>query len=795
MVTEKGVVKLLDFGLAKLQEPETISGLDATRSALPPPTVEGALIGTAAYMSPEQAEGKRVDGRSDIFSFGSVLYEMLTGQKAFEGANPVATLSAVLYKEPRPVGDLNENLPYDLDKIVGRCLRKDPGQRFQHAEDLKVALLELKEALDAGRWLRAGASQILTGVKVPRPAEARTPRRRTRAWLAALLLAGAAGGTAWWWLASQKHRLITLELRRLTADASLTTDPTITPDGKLVAYASDRAGEGSLDLWLQQAEGTEPVRLTRDPADESEPAFSPDGVNIAFRSEKDRGGVYVIPALGGEPRLVGRFGRNPRYSPDGKWIVYWVGERQSSANLYLVSATGGTPRELKMQPPIYAARYPIWSPDSKHILFLGRTGDYEHDWWVVEEETGKAANTKAFEVFRRQGLPTSNATAPADWVDNTVLFSARTTSQPQRRSAGDGGFFLDNANLWQVAIRRGSWQIQPPATRLTFGTGLESKPFAAGSGTLAFASLTEKINVWSVPEEWRQTDQSRPMTRLTENVAGDTYPAISADGNFLAYASTRSSGSDIWLKNLKTGKETRLTTSPAPETTPFLSANASKLAYSTLEGELRTIQILTLGPDGQPRGSETICESKCGLLSDLSPAGDQIVHYADPPQGIVVVDVPTRKPTTILSHKMFLADPKWSPDRRWIAFHSIPSSTRRQVWVAPFRGASPIPESDWIPVTDGAEMDREPNWSHDGKTVYFISERDGFRCVLGRRVDLAARRAVGPLLDIAHFHTARQTTMSFATATMAKVAVARDKIVFSLNERTGNVWLAKLGRD
>src|SRR5262249_39755823 len=156
----------------------------------------------------------------------------------------------------------------------------------------------------------------------------------------------------------------------------LTTDPAISPDGKLLAYASDRSGEGNLDIYVQQIGDGEPQRLTSDKVDERNPSFSPDGTKIVFRSERGEGGVYVMSALGGEQRLIAKGGLNPRFSPDGNWIAYWFsGQRGGDPTfggrdkIYIVLSTGGQPRQLR--PDFDAARSPIWTPDGKYLLFEG----------------------------------------------------------------------------------------------------------------------------------------------------------------------------------------------------------------------------------------------------------------------------------------------------------------------------------------------------------------------------------------------------------------------------------------
>ena len=168
MVTESGLVKVLDFGLAKLIEQPIAIDLATTRTV--PETDEGVILGTVSYMSPEQAEGKRVDSRSDIFSFGSVLYEMVTGRKAFHGETKLSTLTSILREEPKRASEIVEGFPRDADRIISHCLRKEPSRRFQHMDDVKVELEELKEESDSGRLLAAS----------PTPPQG---RRRSLLWL------------------------------------------------------------------------------------------------------------------------------------------------------------------------------------------------------------------------------------------------------------------------------------------------------------------------------------------------------------------------------------------------------------------------------------------------------------------------------------------------------------------------------------------------------------------------------------------------------------------------------------
>jgi hypothetical protein len=200
-----------------------------------------------------------------------------------------------------------------LEKIIQRCLRKDPERRFQSMKDVKIALEELKQESDSGH---------LSAV----PKSERGSRRWVLPTVAAVALLGA-GGMALWWRLTPTPAPAEWRLRPLTADSGLTTTPELSHDGKLVAYASDRTSNGTnLDLWVQPlAEGSQPIHLTQNPADDLEPSFSPDAGQIVFSSKRDGGGIYLIPAFGGEERLLVRGGRFPRFSPDGQWVAYTDG--------------------------------------------------------------------------------------------------------------------------------------------------------------------------------------------------------------------------------------------------------------------------------------------------------------------------------------------------------------------------------------------------------------------------------------------------------------------------------------
>jgi len=395
MITPDGLVKILDFGLAKLAEKiESVHDLAVTMTITKTPvTEEGVILGTVAYMSPEQAAGKPLDARSDIFSFGSVLYEMLTGRRAFDGETKATTMAAVITLDPASPSGISRALPAEVERAVMRCLRKDPQRRWQNMSDLKVALLDLKEESESGK---------LTAVS-PAPVQAR--RRKWPLFALAAVAVLIAAGAAAWLLLRPREASLTVEPERVTFESGGAFLPAISPDGKLIAYSSDR--DGNFDLFVRQLSGQQTVRLTTHPAPDWFPSFSPDGSKIVFRSERGGGGLYVVEALGGAERKIADGGRLPMFSPDGSKVAYLVSSALTrQAKLFVVPAGGGNPTPLQPEFLIPGAgaswSWPLWSADGKHILFNGYQPGVQdsRDWWLAPAAGGPAVRLKAPERLR-----------------------------------------------------------------------------------------------------------------------------------------------------------------------------------------------------------------------------------------------------------------------------------------------------------------------------------------------------------------------------------------------------------
>jgi serine/threonine protein kinase/Tol biopolymer transport system component len=768
-----GLVKVLDFGLAKLTEPREADEFLATETLAAhviPHTEEGVLLGTIAYMSPEQAEGRTVDGRSDIFSLGSVIYEMTTGRRAFRGETRASTLAAILRDEPPAISQVSSVVPQELERIVARCMRKDPQRRFQHMDDLKVALEELKEESDSGR-------------------SAPAPRRRTisaPAVACAVILALAAAGVTWWLThrASPGPNRMPV-LRRLTSDPSLTTEPALSPDGKLVAYASDRAGEGKLDIWLQQLAGGEPVRLTHGAGDDREPAFSPDGSKIAFRSDREGGGIYVISTVGGTERKIAERGRRPRFSPDGRTIAYWMGEQgggQAPGKLYVIPADSGA---TEMRPELPVARNPVWSPDGKSLLFECADSVYAgrgYDWCVASADGKTMRKTGAVQVLQRQHLipaeigQLSELPVPGAWLDQRVVFSAT---------------LANSTNLWQIPIAPKTFQIAGPAQRLTSATAMDGEPSIANPGSggqsplVVFSSLTENVDIWSVPMDTNRAKVTNEPRRLTQDLASDIRPSISGDGKKLVFNSNRSGNWDVWIKDLDSGKEMPLVATPADEQNPKISLDGSKVIYSVSENNKQATYVLSSG-GGLPK-------KVCDDCYAWTPSSDgKRMPFVSWPM-IKILDFDTARKTDILKLRLVnTGSYRMSWDGRWLVFYGIVDAGHTVMFIAPIREGAVTDQSEFISVTDGSTFDIVPEMSPDGNLLYFLSDRDTRRCLWAQRLDPATKYPVGPAFPVQHFHRASLSPI-YVKGGQRAISVARDKIVLTVAEHLGNIWMTELG--
>lgn len=766
MVTRRNQIKVLDFGLAKgfdrgIADPET----SPTLTTDPSVTETGQIAGTATYMSPEQAQGFTVDARSDIFSFGIVLYEMVTGAHPFDSPSRAGILANILRSEPRPLSTLSLNVPGELDDIIRFCLRKAPEDRAYSMHDIAFMLRQVEEAME-------------------RPeTEAARPARRRRVWLFSGV-AVAAAITAGWLVGSltTSGRSAALapkgSLRRVTWDAGLSDAPAPSNDGHLLAFASDRFDGKNLDLYVRMMNGGEPIRLTTDPADDTDPSFSPDGATIAFHSERHGGGIYVIPSFGGQERLVAARGNRPRFSPDGKWIAYWVGEEAPttpSGRIYIVPARGGPP--LQLQPAFAAARYPVWTPDGSHLLFEGvdvwkSDTDPRTDWWVTPLNGGAAVKTGAWDLMSRTGP--DSIYEPGGWHGSNVIFSGRDNTQ---------------RSVYEIPVSTRTWKVQGPPRALTFGTGTDGVPNPSPAGAIAFSSYQYEINVWSghLDENGRVTDkQAQKVT------TGDAYhSAISMDtrGTRMVYLLGRPPNRNVWIRELATGRETAVSSDDAGKCAAVLSPDGSQVAWSVCGPGKEPVYIARIGGDLSVSIPEMVCDD-CGRVADWPRGGDSIlfVDHSSPTR-VGILSPSSHAHSLIASSRYSLDSPRFSPDGNWLALTAVHSGgDRAQIFVIPMQHAKAAPESAWIAVTSGDSWDDKPVWPQHGDALLFYSRRDGFGCIWRQALNRVTRRPDGPPAEALSFHGSRLSLRQLSSD-LASLSASGDELVFTALESTGSVWV------
>ena len=759
MLTPEGQVKVLDFGLAKaFDEGETSGDAQLTQS----PTLTagmtqaGVILGTAAYMSPEQAVGKPVDKRADIWAFGCLLYEMLSGRHSFGGDSITETLSAIMRDEPGWEA-LPSGIPPHLALLMRRCLVKDPQQRLRDIGEARIVLSDPPAELDF-------SSDPVGGELAAR-------RRWSLITVAALALA--AGAAASWWLGGRDApEAVSLApaIVRITSDPGISTTPTVAAAGNLIAYASDRGGDGKLDIWVQPLPSGEPVQVTRSNADDLDPHFSPDGSRIAFRSERDGGGIYTVPALGGAEQLLVSKGRQPRFSPDGDSIAYYTGGRGSSTQIFVVDVATGTVRRLAED--FLAADHPVWSPDGRFILFEGRRAStdgesVQHDWWSIALDDGEAVPAEARDAFGQTQFIGASLSA---WVESPerLIFTSR---------AGD------SRSVWQVPFSSSTRSVAGKHQRLTAGAGLDGSPTVVTGeegARLYFSSGTQKVNIWRLPIEANSAQATGPPERLTDSVALNNWPSVSADGKRLAFISTRFSSRDVWMKDLETGSETPLTMTARRESMSRISPDGRQVAFVSPTG------LFTVSADG---GVPSLLTEKADWITDWATP-DAVLVRRD--RGIARFNIGTRTTDQLILEKdrdFYFAVA--SPDLRWFSFMEWSRADRTQLFIAPL-GERQIPESEWIAVTDGEHVAEENAWSPDGKFLYFVSERDGLgRCLWAQPLDPVSKQPDGELLALLHSHEMRHGIMR-TDAGQQNIDVTADAVYFSMQEVSSNIWMATI---
>ena len=562
MVTGDGLVKLLDFGLAKLAEHSPSDSSSATAASTQ--TWEGKVMGTVCYMSPEQAQGKPVDERSDIFSFGAVLYELLTGRRAFRGESNADLFAAILMKDPEPAGRIAGHVPAELERLVGRCLRKDPNKRTQTMADLKVALEEIQVTITQPLIL---------------PVQFRRKRRLFWALSGASVLAAAV--ILWSLVPRSSPPPDPLRVTFMTAEPGLERSPSFSPDGSQVVYSWHPEMETHTNIYVKLIGGQSPrLQVTTSSDWDDSPVWSPEGKRIAFTRlyrPNPRGDVRIVEPLGGPDRLVAHiygivdFGTPPSldWSPDGRWLLtHGRATETGEYGLLLIDSRSGDVRLLARSPtgPPWGDFQPSFSPDGQSIAFVRRRSDYTGDLAVWRF-------SPAGEVI---GEPRILAT------NSTQLFH-----HPRWSRGGKFLYFISSGSqsattLWRVSLRDGKAQEVTLAGEVG---NIADLALAPGGRQLAFASYFQDTNLWSVTLDRPLGHAAAPRYHAGSS-RFDGVPQISPDGSRLAFASDRTGFIQIWVSKVDGSSPVQLTNfTEGASATPRWSPDSQSIAFdSTKDG-------------------------------------------------------------------------------------------------------------------------------------------------------------------------------------------------------------------
>jgi len=586
---DDGTVKLLDFGLAKLVEDVAPGDLIETHAmnADAPITKDGAILGTVAYMSPEQAEGKTVDARSDIFSFGAMLYEMVSGRCPFHGDSAISTLAAILREDPKPLSELTPGLPREVERIVARCLRKEPSKRWQSMVDLRTLLQECKEDSDSGT--------LHSGTAAPTGARAASGPRWV--WGAAALLALSLLGAVWF-VRPQPPSETSLTAVPLTSSKGSESDPSFAPDGNHVAYSWNGPNENNDDIYIKLIGPGDPLRLTTDPARDMSPAWSPDGRWIAFVRllPGARAGYFLIPALGGPERKVSETSSEPflsavprpliAWSPDGKWLaVPDMDSPKGDFGLFLVSVASGEKRRLTTPVKNGSDSGAAFSPDGRTLAFVRR-----EEWGLT-----RICLLSLSAHLEPQGDPKALASPEPDnygpaWTPDgkEVVFSS--------------GTFRGTRNLWRIAVS-GSAE----ARRLA-GVGERSgavvsiwRPGAGQAARLVYQQISQDTDVWRIELSRTGTSVGSP-SRFLSSSRQDFFAAYSPDGGKVAFLSDRSGRFEIWVANSDGSGVSQLTSAgvSSAEFPPLWSPDGSAIAFTAaVNGQNEAFSIRSSGGEAR----------------------------------------------------------------------------------------------------------------------------------------------------------------------------------------------------
>ncbi len=665
MLTKSGA-KLMDFGLAKASGPAPLEAalteMTAEQAKL---TVEGTIVGTFQYMAPEQLDGKEADARTDIFALGELIYEMATGKPAFSGKSRASLIAAILSSEPEPMAALQPMTPPALERVIKKCLAKDPDERWQSASDLAAEL----------RWISESGSQA--GAPTSALAERKIWNRAGWLFGALLLVLMIAGGVAWWLGAQQSPRAMYFNIP-VTLPAN---DVALSPDGHTLAMVAYWDQTSKYMLWTHPVGGRGATAVPGT-EDASHPFWSPDSRSIAFFSQGKLKKVDLSSGGSAQVLCDAPHGRGGAWNREG--IILFTPDFFNG--LYRLSLAGGTPVEVtKPDAARFEAshRWPLFLPDGRHFLYLAAnfSGHFEsNEIFLGSLDSGEKR-------------PIVSASSNAAYADPGYLLYMRDNALVAQQ-------FDSRKYVLSGEPRTISDEVQyfPQTDLALFGV--------AGKATL-------------VAQTGRGADKSQ-LTWFKRN-GGTTgaigtpgtfaNPSISADGRRLAFEQTDSDGRhvDIWIHELATSGTTRFTFGPGLNEIPIWSPDGKRIAY----GSSRKLNFTAYQKNADGSGSEREIADLGGQTEGVWDwSRDEKYILARKDNELWYLALPDFQAKPYLQPKWIVRNAQFSPDGKWVAYSSNETGNW-EVYVSPF----PSGTSKWQVSRGGGE----PRWRRDGKELFYLS--------------------------------------------------------------------------